>query len=191
MEPAGPAFVYTGCGRPAGDGVSNTSEAVRLAFLAGSSEMARRIRAHDWSASLGPTAEWPASLKTTLGLMLNSPVPLVLLWGPPGIMLYNDAYGVFAGNRHPGILGMPVLDAWPEAADLNRHVMAVGMAGGTLQYKDRELVRNRRGTPERGWMDLFYSPVIAEDGRPGGVIAVVVPTLLAIWAYNEGYLTPQ
>ena len=25
----------------------------------------------------------------------------------------------------------------------------------------------------------------------GGVIAVVVPTLLAIWAYNEGYLTPQ
>ena len=25
----------------------------------------------------------------------------------------------------------------------------------------------------------------------GGVIAVLVPTLLGIWAYNEGYLTPQ
>jgi PAS domain S-box-containing protein len=147
--------------------------------------MARRIRGHDWSTSLGPAAGWPASLRTTLGLMLNSPVPLVLLWGPAGIMLYNDAYGLFAGNRHPGILGMPVLEAWPEAADLNRHVMDVGMAGGTLEYRDRELVLNRRGTPERGWMDLFYSPVIAEDGRPGGVIAVVVETTERVLARRE------
>jgi hypothetical protein len=49
-------------------------------------------------------------------------------------MLYNDAYGAFAGNRHPGILGMPVLEAWPEAADLNSHVMAIGMAGGCGRY---------------------------------------------------------
>jgi PAS domain S-box-containing protein len=91
-------------------------------------------------------------------------------------MLYNDAYGVFAGNRHPSLLGSKVLEGWPEAADLNSHVMAVGLAGGTLEYKDRELVLNRRGTPETGWMDLFYSPVIAEDGKPGGVIAVVVET---------------
>ncbi|MBV9992129.1 MAG: PAS domain-containing protein [Alphaproteobacteria bacterium] len=147
--------------------------------------MARLIRAHDWSATLGPPADWPVSLKTTIGLMLHSPVPLVLLWGAPGIMLYNDAYGVFAGNRHPGLLGMPVLDAWPEAADLNSEVMAVGMAGGTLEYKDFELVLNRRGTPERGWMDLFYSPVIAEDGRPGGVIAVVVETTERVLARQD------
>ena len=159
-----------------GGSVSNESEAAATAFLAGGSEMARRIQGYDWSRSLGPIAAWPTSLKTTVGLMLHSPVPLVLLWGPPGIMLYNDAYGDFAGERHPGILGMPVLDAWPEVADLNRHVMDVGMSGGTLEYKDRELVLNRRGRPEPGWMDLFYSPVIAEDGRPGGVIAVVVET---------------
>ena len=133
----------------------------------------------------GPPPDWPPSLKTTLGLMLNSPVPLVLLWGPAGIMLYNDAYGVFAGDRHPGLLGMPVLEAWPEVADLNSHVMAVGMAGGTLEYKDRELVLNRRGTPERGWMDLFYSPVIAEDGKPGGVIAVVVETTERVLARRD------
>ena len=117
--------------------------------------------------------------------MLNSPVPLVLLWGPAGIMLYNDAYGAFAGNRHPGILGMAVLDAWPEAADLNREVMAVGMAGGTLEFKDRELVLNRRGTPEQAWLDLFYSPVIAEDGKPGGVVAVVVETTERVQARRE------
>lgn len=156
-----------------------------MAFLAGPSDTARLIREYDWSKSLGPAAGWPVSLKTTLGLLLHSPVPLVLLWGPPGIMLYNDAYGVFAGDRHPGLLGMPVLEAWPEVADLNSHVMAVGMAGGTLAYKDHELVLNRRGTPERAWMDLFYSPVIAEDGRPGGVIAVVVETTDRVLAQRE------
>ena len=140
------------------------------------SEMARLIASRDWTNSLGPIASWPTSLKTTVGLMLGSPVPLVLLWGSDGIMLYNDAYGGFAGNRHPGLLGAKVLEGWPEAADLNSRVMAVCMAGGTLQFKDERLVLNRRGFPEEGWMDLFYSPVIDESGRPGGVIAVVVET---------------
>jgi PAS domain S-box-containing protein len=145
-------------------------------FLAGGGDMAARIAGHDWSASLGPLDSWPQSLKTTVGLMIHSPVALVLLWGPDGIMLYNDAYGVFAGNRHPGLLGMKVLEAWPEAADLNAEVMAVCMAGGMLQFKDQELTLNRTGTPERGWMDLFYSPVMDESGSCGGVIAVVVET---------------
>ena len=94
-----------------------------LGFLAGGSEMAELIRRHDWNGSLGSVPGWPASLRTAVGLMLHSPVPLVLLWGADGIMLYNDAYGEFAGNRHPGLLGSKVLEGWPEAAELNRHVM--------------------------------------------------------------------
>ena len=147
-----------------------------LGFLAGGSEMAALIRGYDWTSSLGPVPGWPASLRTTVGLMLHSPVPLVLLWGTDGLMLYNDAYGEFAGNRHPGLLGSKVLEGWPEASELNRHVMQVGLAGDSLQYKDAELTLNRRGSPERCWLDLFYSPVIDESGRPGGVIAVVVET---------------
>lgn len=154
-------------------------------------EMARLIAEYDWTTTLGPIASWPASLKTTVGLMLHSPVPLVLLWGPDGIMLYNDAYGVFAGNRHPGLLGSKVLEGWPEAADLNRKVMAVGMAGGTLQYKDEELSLNRRGKFEPAWMDLFYSPVIAEDGKPGGVIAVVVETTERVLARRKAIVQSQ
>lgn len=147
-----------------------------LAFLGNASEAAQLIKDRDWTSTLGQIADWPTSLKTAVGLMLHSPVPLVLLWGDAGIMLYNDAYGVFAGQRHPDILGQPVLEAWPEVADLNAEVMRVGLAGGTLEFHDRELSLNRRGSPEPAWMDLYYSPVIAEDGKPGGVIAVVVET---------------
>src|SRR6202000_600697 len=137
----------------------------------GGGDMASLSAAHDWSRALGPIAQWPQSLKTTVGLMLHSPVPLVLLWGADGIMLYNDAYSGFAGGAHPRLLGSKVREGWPEVADFNDHVMRVGLAGGTLSYKDQQLSLNRRGALEPAWMDLFYSPVIDESGKPGGVIA--------------------
>ena len=147
-----------------------------LGFLDGGGEMADRIAAFDWSASLGPVADWPASLKTTVSLIVHSPVPIVLLWGEDGIMIYNDAYSAFAGGRHPRLLGSKVREGWPEVADFNDHVMKVGLAGGTLAYKDQELTLHRSGRPEQVWMNLDYSPVYDESGRPGGVIAIVVET---------------
>ncbi len=145
-------------------------------FLAGGGAMGAMIAGHDWSGTLGPVEAWPQSLKSVVGLMVHSPVPLVLLWGPDGIMIYNDGYSVFAGGRHPRLLGSKVLEGWPEAADLNRLVMKTGLAGDTLSYKDRELSLNRRGTFEPCWVDLDYSPVMDESGKPAGVIAVVVET---------------
>jgi PAS domain S-box-containing protein len=151
----------------------------------GDSDIARLIRAHDWSGSLGPLETWPQSLKTAVGFLVRSPIPVVLLWGPDGIMIYNDAYARFAGRRHPSILGAKVLEAWPEVADFNANIMKVVMGGGTLTYHDRELILDRRGTLEQGWMDLGYSPVIAEDGRPGGVIAIVVETTERVLAQRR------
>jgi len=154
--------------------VENASVA---AFLAHPGEMAERIRTHDWASTpLGPVSDWPQSLKTATGLVVASPVPIVMLWGPQGVMIYNDAYSVFAGGRHPQLLGSNVLEGWPEVADFNANVMKVGLAGGTLAYKDQELTLHRHGRPEQVWMNLDYWPVPGEDGMPAGVIATVVET---------------
>jgi PAS domain S-box-containing protein len=147
-----------------------------LPFPGGNGELARLIATRDWSASLGPIETWPHSLRTTVGTLIFSPVPIVLLWGADGIMLYNDAYSHFAGGRHPTLLGSKVREGWPEVADFNDNVMRVGLAGGTLSYKDQELTLHRSGRPEQVWMNLDYSPVIDESGKPGGVIAIVVET---------------
>ena len=40
-------------------------------------------------------------------------------------MLYNDAYSVFAGGRHPHLLGSPVRQGWPEVAEFNDNRDAV------------------------------------------------------------------
>lgn len=146
-------------------------------FLRLGSEMSGLIRRYDWAKTpLGPLEQWPQSLKTTTGMLLQSPVPIVLLWGVKGIMIYNDAYSGFAGQRHPKLLGSEVRQGWEEVADFNDNVMKVGLAGGTLVYKDQELTLQRHGEPERLWTDLYYSPVPGDDGAPAGVIAVVVET---------------
>ncbi|BBP71347.1 hypothetical protein PHLH6_33510 [Pseudomonas sp. Seg1] len=140
-------------------------------------EMAGRICAFDWSATeLGPLQDWPASLCSTVQMMLASPLPMVMLWGHAGYMIYNDAYSEFAGGRHPYLLGSPVELGWPEVAEFNRHVVDTCLAGGTLSYRNKELVLLRNGVPEDVWMDLYYSPVADDEGRPSGVMAMVVET---------------
>jgi PAS domain S-box-containing protein len=140
-------------------------------------EMARRISEFDWAATdLSAIENWPRSLTATVQMLLASPVPLVLLWGKPGYMIYNDAYAIFAGGRHPYLLGCPVERGWPEVAEFNRHVMRTCLAGGTLSYRDKELVLLRDGKPEDVWMDLYYSPVADDSGAPAGVLAMVVET---------------
>lgn len=148
------------------------------AFLASATgATARLIRNHDWASTpLGPIDLWPQSLKTATGLLIAAPIPIVMLWGPEGVMIYNDAYSVFAGRRHPELLGSNVREGWPEVADFNDNVMKVGLAGGSLAYRDQALTLVRHGRPEQVWMDLDYWPVPGDDGRPAGVIATVVET---------------
>ncbi|MHC8287109.1 hybrid sensor histidine kinase/response regulator [Pseudomonas sp. XS1P51] len=140
-------------------------------------EMAGRIRAFDWSLTeLGGMDTWPRSLRGAVQLMLASPLPMVMLWGRPGYMIYNDAYSKFAGGRHPYLLGSPVELGWPEVAKFNRQVVDTCLAGGTLSYRNKELVLLRDGVPEDVWLDLYYSPVADDDGKPAGVMAMVVDT---------------
>src|SRR6476469_5142084 len=147
-------------------------------FPFGGGENGALVLALDWSnTSLGPMPEWPESLKTTVGILLRSPVPIVLLWGPDGIMIYNDAYSGFAGGRHPSLFGSKVRQGWPEVADFNDHVMKTCLAGETLRYQDQQLILYRHeGEPEQVWMNLDYSPLLDDSGRPVGVIAIVVET---------------
>jgi len=157
-----------------------------LIFLPDAGELSALIRSFDWSqTALGPLALWPSSLKTVTAMLLLSPTPIVLLWGERGIMIYNDAYSAFAGSRHPQLLGSEVREGWPEVADFNDNVMKVGLAGGTLSYKDQELVLYRNGRPERAWMNLDYSPVFDDQAQPAGVIALVVETTERVMAERE------
>ena len=148
----------------------------RYPFLSGGGEAAEIIASFDWAETpLGPIESWPASLKSTIALILRSPVPIVTLWGVDGIMIYNDGYSGFAGGRHPNLFGSKVREGWPEVAEFNDNIMKAGLAGETLVYRDFPLTLYRHGgEPEQVWLNLDYSPLLGEDGRPAGVMAVVI-----------------
>ena len=156
------------------------------AFPPGGGELGRLIREFNWSnTGLGPISGWSPALRTATNIVLQSPLPLVMLWGPDGIMIYNDAYSGFAGGRHPRLLGSKVLEGWAEVADFNRRVLDVGLAGGTLSFKDQELTLYRNGAPEQVFMDLNYGPVLGDDNTPAGVLAIVVETTDRVKAERE------
>lgn len=159
-------------------------------FLAHEGDLANLIRNFDWAkTSLGAPFYWPQAVRVTTTTILQSPVPIVTLWGDDGIMIYNDAYSVFAAGRHPGLLGSKVREGWPEVAEFNDNVMKVCLAGKTLAYKDQELTLHRTGKPEQVFMNLDYSPVMDDKGIPCGVIAVVVETTAKVeaerWRHDE------
>jgi PAS domain S-box-containing protein len=143
----------------------------------GAGDIGLLAAAVDWAAtSLGPVERWPERLRLAAAMIQHSPVAMVLLWGEDGVLVYNAAFAVIAGQRHPAVLGQPVADAFPEIADFNRHVLKTCRAGEVLRFSDQRFTLRRNGEPEDVWLDLGYSPVAGEDGRPAGVLAVVVET---------------
>ena len=78
-----------------------------------------RIREHDWSGTpLGPLEEWSDTLLATANLMLHSPFPTILAWGPDMVFLYNDAAISTLTIKHPGALGGIYREVFNEAWEL-------------------------------------------------------------------------
>jgi diguanylate cyclase (GGDEF)-like protein/PAS domain S-box-containing protein len=152
-------------------------------FLRWGGPAGQLIREFDWAATpLGTIGLWPASLKAAVGMIVRSAVPMVLLWGPEGRLIYNAGYAALAGDHHPGLLGNAVNDAWPEAAEFHDHVLRVVLAGGSLSYTDYEQTVRRDGVAQQIWLDLDYSPVLDDSGAPAGVLGIVLETTQKVLA---------
>ncbi|MGX4640508.1 response regulator [Massilia sp. SYSU DXS3249] len=139
------------------------------------------VRSHDWSnTSLGPTHAWPQALRSMVDMVLRSPVAMVVVWGEDRVLIYNDAYAGIAGVRHPAMFGVAVSDAWPEARAFNDSVYDACYAGRERVFRDRHFVLERDGGAEDAWFDLYYSPVVDEEGRVRGAISTVIETTARI-----------
>ncbi|THF85527.1 hypothetical protein E7T09_16365 [Deinococcus sp. KSM4-11] len=144
----------------------------------GNSELATRMRGHDWAATpLGPVDTWPQSLQTMVGVVLSSPIPMILLWGDALVQLYNDAYRDVMGTKHPGGLGQPNFECWPEVWDFTGPIyQGVMERGETFTFTDQALLLSRYGVPDLGYFTLTYTPV--RDGQRGvrGILVTVLET---------------
>jgi PAS domain S-box-containing protein len=144
-------------------------------------DMRGRVREFDWAAtSLGSPDKWPESLKLMLNVMLDSGFPMSLRWGPDLITLYNDAYALLLGDRHPLIFGKPLRMVWPEIyAELGAlHEEILRGDRGRFFAEDHLWRIQRYGVPEEARFTISYSPVpdrSAPNGI-GGILAIAYET---------------
>lgn len=153
-------------------------------WLIGGGEMGDRIRAMDWSSTdLGPRERWPLSLRTVVGVIADSKVPMALLWGPKLRLLYNDAYRVIAADKHPAALGQPTRAVWPEVWDINAPLFAAVMQRGESVFAEDKLFTIHRGDRlEDAYFTFSYSPVRIEDGSIGGLLVTSQETTARVRA---------
>ncbi|MEH2237692.1 ATP-binding protein [Nostoc sp.] len=141
-------------------------------FLLGGGEMGARMRERDWSkTSLGPTQQWPQSLKTAVRIMLTSRQPMFVWWGEELINLYNDAYKAIIGGKHPEALGQPASYVWREIWDQVGPRAESAMLKNEGTYDEALLlIMERNGYPEETYYTFSYSPVPNDQGDTGGII---------------------
>jgi signal transduction histidine kinase/DNA-binding response OmpR family regulator len=146
-----------------------------LAFLMGGGEMGRLIRSMDWAKTvLGPVATWSQSLRTTVSICLASDLPICIIWGPGLVQLYNDAYRVICGSKHPRSMGQNFAECWNEAWPVIGAAHDSALAGNTAFLESQQIFLERHGYIEECFFTFSFSPIRDEDGRVGGLFHPVI-----------------
>lgn len=147
----------------------------------------RTAASYDWSASaLGEPALWPAPLRAAADLLLNSPLPGLLVWGRETVLVFNEAYAALAGlgcGRVPGgsvpsvlppplsSAGSALQGAWEgQARVVAGAAPSFRRAEGALDYP----------------CDLWLTPVTDGNGGVGGVHVLLAPPSPAAAAPDTG-----
>ncbi len=143
-------------------------------FIAQGGAMGKLIAANDWSAHpLGPIEQWPQSLRSALSICLYSKFPMCVYWGEDMYLLYNDAWSVIPGDKHPASLGKPAREVWSDIWHLIEPAMRrVFKSGEGLLFEQELLPMNRRGFVEEAYFDYTFSPVVGENGTVVGIFNV-------------------
>ncbi|KKC39888.1 hypothetical protein WH87_04625 [Devosia epidermidihirudinis] len=151
-------------------------------FPFGNSVMAQAIRDFDWSqTNLGSPNHWPESLRTLVGLLVESEFPKALMWGADLITFHNDAFLKILGEK-PGALGRPFSEVWSEAWDSIGPIAVRAFEGEATYIEDFPLQINRSGVPEEAYFTFCYSPVRDYSGAVVGIMDTVVETTRTVLA---------
>ena len=147
------------------------------AFLTGGGAVGALMRSHDWSQSpLGYPETWPQSLKSVVGLLLNSRFPMFVAWGDTLGFLYNDAYAEILGAKHPQALGARFADIWSEIWSDIEPLILSALAGEASYRENLPLVIRRSGYDEQAWFTFSYSPARDDSGKIVGMFCAVTET---------------
>jgi signal transduction histidine kinase len=154
-------------------------------FIGAGTPMRDLVRAFRWEDTpLGAIADWPVSLRTSVGVVMHSVHPMFLWWGEQLTQIYNDAYvPCFGEGKHPAALGQAGRACWPEIwSIIGPQIDEVRNGGEPRWYADNLVPIWRNGRIEDVYWSYTYTPVFDEDDRVGGVLVVCTETTAQVLA---------
>ncbi|KAL8690581.1 MAG: hypothetical protein Q9218_004001 [Villophora microphyllina] len=134
----------------------------------------RFARSVDWATTkLGPIESWSSELRSMCNLIMASPHPAAMWWGEDMVAIYNEAYILLAGQKHPSLMGQTYQEAWGEIWDRVKDVFANAFSTGQATMKDDDcLFIQRSGTPgylEETYFSWSIIPIVGADGSVVGL----------------------
>ncbi|OJD35344.1 histidine kinase hhk13p [Diplodia corticola] len=128
-------------------------------------------RSVDWASTpLGPIEFWSADLRQMCNLIMASPHPAAMYWGEDLVAIYNEAYILLAGQKHPTLMGQSYKDAWAEIWEDVKDVFASAKTTGQATMKDDDcLFIKRSNYLEETYFSWAIIPMIGGDGTVMGL----------------------
>ena len=157
------------------------------ALFPGGSDTAVRCRAMDWRAtSLGPVQQWEPALRVAVRTAMECPFPINLWCGRDKILIYNDAYRVVLGSKHPAALGRPGREVWSEIWSEVAPMFDAIADGGGIYAEDGHFVMERaNGPPDDAWFNFSLSPVRSDTGEIVAYLNVATETTQRVIAERD------
>jgi signal transduction histidine kinase/ActR/RegA family two-component response regulator len=142
-------------------------------LFAGGGEAGRIMATFDWTGtSVGPVANWPASLRHAVRTVLASRFPMIVLWGPDLLQFYNDAYAPVLGAKHPAI-GRDIRRTQPETWDVLSPPIERAMTTLEASWMPGLLLPlERYGFREETYFTVSHAPAFGDAGEVAGIHAV-------------------
>ena len=156
-------------------------------FLLDGGKAGEEIRNFNWNnTSLGSPEGWPEPLKVTLRLVLNSAVPMQILWGKDFIHFYNDLYfPILESMGKKSLIGLSGQQAFAEVWDNVGFMLEDTLEGKPVFQKDFCLNFQKEGEIVKCYFDFSYTPIKLYDGSVGGVFVNVNETTEKVLAIKE------
>ena len=149
--------------------------------------MATRIRGFDWAQTpIGAIASWPETLVFLVNTGLATHLPMLLMWGPDMVQIYNDAFAPILTDRHPAALGQRGRKLWQDVWPVVGAQLEAVLNERRDFLQERALVPIlRNGVLQDSYFNYSYSPAMNSDGTVAGIVVICQDVTTNVKAEQE------
>ncbi|KAI2602256.1 hypothetical protein GGR54DRAFT_654408 [Hypoxylon sp. NC1633] len=150
----------------------NSFDWTRIPLTPDLPEHVQFARSRDWASTpLGPIELWSPELRAMANMVMGSPNPVAMYWGPELTTIYNEAYVTLAGAKHPKMMGQSYKEAWGEIwADLAPTMDSAWESGQATMKNDDRLILKRYGFDEETFFSWSIVPLVGSSGSVVGLL---------------------